>query len=384
MFRTVIAVACLALAASHAERKSRRNLTDCASCTSTAVNRFSLLMPPGRRSTPSPFRSAVRIRSNRSSLVLLMDLADTGNGGASRFPRDCQGSDRTARPLVRNNRRERTDEHHDEPRTGPRGDNGPGAPDGIAGSGGCSAEGPPAAAHPESIFYLYLTSPRVAAPRWYQEGIAVFVDTWMGGGLGRAQGGYDEMVFRTMVRDDAPSDPLGLVSEGRKSISSSEIDSYLYGTRFMTWLARRYSPEQVIAWTARRDGSRAYYAASFARCSASPRRGLGRSGSAKNARSSRQICRHSPASGNPFQDITMRALGSVSRAYFDPVATRFMRHSTIPASSRISGRSMRRWRRRTGSRRSKGPVIYTVTSVAWNPDERVLSTRPITARGATW
>ena len=68
---------------------------------------------------------------------------------------------------------------------------------------------------PESILYFYLTSPRVAAPRWYVEGIAVFVETWMGAGLGRAQSGYDEMVFRAMVRDGARFyDPLGLVAEG--------------------------------------------------------------------------------------------------------------------------------------------------------------------------
>ena len=51
---------------------------------------------------------------------------------------------------------------------------------------------------PESILYFLLTTPRVAAPRWYHEGVAVFVDTWMAGGLGRAQSGYDEMVFRSM------------------------------------------------------------------------------------------------------------------------------------------------------------------------------------------
>ena len=68
----------------------------------------------------------------------------------------------------------------------------------------------------------------------------------MAGGLGRAQGGYDEMVFRSMVRDNAPFyDPLGLVSEGTKIDFQVEVNSYLYGTRFMTWLARRYSPEQV-------------------------------------------------------------------------------------------------------------------------------------------
>ena len=53
--------------------------------------------------------------------------------------------------------------------------------------------------HPESILYNYLATPRVNVPRWYLEGSAVFMETWMAGGFGRAQGGYDEMVFRAMV-----------------------------------------------------------------------------------------------------------------------------------------------------------------------------------------
>src|SRR5207248_5439012 len=110
----------------------------------------------------------------------------------------------------------------------------------------------------------FLTTPRVAAPRWFHEGIAVFVDTWMSGGLGRAQGGYDEMVFRSMVRDGTPFyDPLGLVSEGTKIDFQVEVNSYLYGARFMTWLARRYVPEQVVAWVSRPNGSRAYYSSQF-------------------------------------------------------------------------------------------------------------------------
>src|SRR6188474_40876 len=123
----------------------------------------------------------------------------------------------------------------------------------------------PLAEQPESIAYFFLTTPRVAAPRWYHEGIAVFVDTWMAGGIGRAQGSYDEMVFRSMVRDGTPFyDPLGLVAEGTKIDFQVEVNSYLYGTRFMTWLARRYSPERLIEWVSRRDGSRAYYSAQFA------------------------------------------------------------------------------------------------------------------------
>ena len=68
---------------------------------------------------------------------------------------------------------------------------------------------------PETILYGYLTLPRRALRAGTSEGIAVFVETWMAGGIGRAQGPYDEMVFRAMVRDGARFyDPLGLESEG--------------------------------------------------------------------------------------------------------------------------------------------------------------------------
>ena len=122
----------------------------------------------------------------------------------------------------------------------------------------------PSADHPETIGYFYLTSPRRAAPRWYMEGIAVFLDTWMAGGIGRAQGPYDEMVFRSIVRDgSAFYDPLGLSSELTKADFRLEANSYLYGTRFMEYLAYVYSPEDVIRWVTRSDGSRAYYASQF-------------------------------------------------------------------------------------------------------------------------
>jgi hypothetical protein len=48
--------------------------------------------------------------------------------------------------------------------------------------------------------WSYVTVPRWYAPRWYQEGIACFMETWMSGGLGRAMGYYDEMYFRSLVQ----------------------------------------------------------------------------------------------------------------------------------------------------------------------------------------
>ena len=123
---------------------------------------------------------------------------------------------------------------------------------------------PPQSENPESLLYGWLTVPRFMAPRWYLEGSAVFMETWMGGGLGRAQGGYDEMVFRAMVRDDAHFyDPLGLVSRGIRSDFQVGANAYLYGTRFFTWLAWRYSPEKVFDWLKRDEASRRGYADQF-------------------------------------------------------------------------------------------------------------------------
>src|SRR5881227_3126057 len=77
----------------------------------------------------------------------------------------------------------------------------------------------PQSQHPESLLYSYLTVPRFTAPRWYSEGGAVFMETWMDGGLGRAQGGYDEMVFRAMVR--ASTIRSGSCRAASRSISRS-------------------------------------------------------------------------------------------------------------------------------------------------------------------
>ncbi len=120
------------------------------------------------------------------------------------------------------------------------------------------------ASHPETLLYGQLTAPRVMAPAWLLEGLATFMDTWMSGGIGRGQGGYDEMIFRAMVRDDARFyTPLGLESEGTKVDINSGSSSYLYGTRFMTYLAYTYSPEMLIKWFKLGEGDKPRYVDQF-------------------------------------------------------------------------------------------------------------------------
>jgi hypothetical protein len=117
---------------------------------------------------------------------------------------------------------------------------------------------------PWSLIYSYLTNPRRYSPRWYHEGIAVFLETWLAGGIGRALGGYDEMSFRSMVRDSAYFyDVVGLESEGTTKDFQIGQNSYLYGTRFMSYLAYRYGPEKVIAWVNRTPDSKASFSGQF-------------------------------------------------------------------------------------------------------------------------
>ena len=232
----------------------------------------------------------------------------------------------------------------------------------------------PVAEQPESILYFYLTSPRVAAPRWFHEGIAVFVDTWMAGGIGRVQSGYDEMVFRAMVRDNATFyNPLGLVSKGTDADFQLEINSYLYGARFLTWLARRYSPEQVIEWAARREGSRAYYASQFRKVfGVSLEDGWSRWIADERTFQLANLAAIRKFPITPFRDVTSRALGSVSRAYFDPASRQIYAAFNYPGVvAHVGAIDID-----TGAVRRivpiKGPVIYTVTSLAWDPEARTL------------
>ena len=65
----------------------------------------------------------------------------------------------------------------------------------------------------------------------------------MNGGLGRALGGYDEMVFRSLARENQYIyQVVGLESEGTAADFQVGANSYLYGTRFMNYLALAVRP----------------------------------------------------------------------------------------------------------------------------------------------
>ena len=228
--------------------------------------------------------------------------------------------------------------------------------------------------HPETILYGYLTVPRRGAPRWHREGTAVFFETWMAGGLGRAQGPWDEMVFRAMVRDGVPFyDPLGLESEGMKVDFQAGVNAYLYGTRFTTWLSYRYSPEQVVAWVGRRPGSRASYAGQFRKVFGTS---LGRAWSEwvgferDFQKANLDSLRRYPIM--PSRDLSRRPLGSVSRAFVDSTAGVLYAAVFYPGKvAHIAAIPLAGGEPRV-LREVRGPALYFVSSLAWDPRSRTL------------
>ena len=227
----------------------------------------------------------------------------------------------------------------------------------------------PTPEHPETLLYSYLTVPRFTAPRWYIEGGAVFMETWMGGGVGRAQGGYDEMVFRAMVRDGARFyDPLGLESRGTRSDFQFTANAYLYGTRFMTWLAYKYGADKVVAWIRRDDDSERYYADQFRKVFGRPLDEAWAEWIAfEHEFQTRNLAEVRKEPITPAKRLAAGAVGSISRLYYDEASGMVYGAFRYPGVVEHVGAIDTR----DGSVRKladiKRAMLYKVASVAWDP-----------------
>ena len=227
-------------------------------------------------------------------------------------------------------------------------------------------------AHPESLLYNYLTVPRDTAPRWYQEGGAVFMETWLNGGVGRAQGGYDEMAFRAMVQDNAKFyDPLGLVSKGTEVDFKTGANAYLYGTRFMDYLALTYGPQRLLDWLRRDAASQRSYAQDFQRVYGLPLDtswhqwiGWEQQFQQQNLRAVRE---HPPTA---YHDLTNQNLGAVSRIYPSGDGRRLYGAVKYPGQLAHLVAIDRHDGRVASLNEVQGASGYTVTSLAYDPGLR--------------
>ena len=102
---------------------------------------------------------------------------------------------------------------------------------------------------PLTIVYSLLTNYNRYTPRWHQEAIAVFLETWMNGGYGRTLGSFDEMYFRSLVLDnqDFPSE-IKLDTKISHNSFLLETIFYIYGARFASYLTLKYGPDKLFHW----------------------------------------------------------------------------------------------------------------------------------------
>jgi hypothetical protein len=227
---------------------------------------------------------------------------------------------------------------------------------------------------PPSLVYSYLTNPRRYSPRWYHEGIAVFMETWMAGGIGRAMGSYDEMVFRTMVRDTCYFyEVIGLESEGTAIDFQVGVNAYLYGTRFMSYLAYQYGPDKLVDWVSKTENRNKYFASDFenhydSSLDAEWKRWIEWEHQFQKANLDSIRLYHT----TQFKNITDRALGSVSRGYYDntnhKLYVAMLYPAQIPhiAAIDINNGSITKVCDITGA------GLYYVTSLTYNPAENIL------------
>ncbi len=228
--------------------------------------------------------------------------------------------------------------------------------------------------HPETMLYNYLTVPRLTVPRWYLEGAGVFMETWMSGGIGRAQGAFDEMVFRAMVRDDAYFySALGIVSEGIGVDFQASINAYLYGTRFFSYLALVYSPEKVIEWLKRGEGSERYYSKQFKKVFGTPldtvwNEWIGWEKTFQKA----NLEKVNEVALTPYRPLTQSTLGSISRSFITPDGNEMIGAFRYPGAVAHVGKLSLQDGSVERVTDIKGPMQYRVTSPAYDAQSNVL------------
>jgi hypothetical protein len=226
--------------------------------------------------------------------------------------------------------------------------------------------------HPASILYNFLTSPRNLSPRWYMEGSAVFMETWMAGGLGRAQGAYDEMVYRAKVRDHLRFfSPLGLESEGTQIDFQVGANSYQYGTRFMSYVALTYGPEKLNEWLRRSEDSKAFYASQFKHVFGKSLDDVWNDWIAfENKWQEQNLAALAKYPLTDVKHLSPRGLGSMSRGFVDEKTNSLIAAFRWPGKIGFLGKMDLATGKITHLTDLDGMMLYKVTSVAFDPDTR--------------
>jgi hypothetical protein len=161
---------------------------------------------------------------------------------------------------------------------------------------------------------------------------------------------------------------LGLESEGPFNDFQGGVNAYLYGTRFMSYLAMTRAPEKVIEWLKRGPDSEAYYSLQFRKVFGKQLDDVWDEWIAWEhdfQRANLDSVRKFPTTET--KRITDQGLGAVSRAYYNPHSDSLVGGFRYPGViAHIGELSLK-----DGSLRRlediKGAMGYRVTSLAYDP-----------------
>lgn len=107
----------------------------------------------------------------------------------------------------------------------------------------------PDKSQPLTVLYSLITNHNRYTPRWHQEAIAVFFETWLSGGYGRILGNFDEMYFRSRIFEgsELPTENELEEIESHENVLLEHL-FYMFGGRFVSHLAIKYGAEKVKEW----------------------------------------------------------------------------------------------------------------------------------------
>ncbi len=108
------------------------------------------------------------------------------------------------------------------------------------------------------------------------------------------------------------------MSVGVKQDFQVGVNAYLYGTRFISWCALQYSPEKVLEWLKRVDGTQRYYADHFEQVFGKPLDAAWQDWIAWEQgfqAANLEAVKRYPIT--PLAPVTNVPLGSISRAFVD-------------------------------------------------------------------
>ena len=180
------------------------------------------------------------------------------------------------------------------------------------------------------------------------------------------------MVFRAKVHDKLRFfSPLGLESEGTQVDFQVGANSYLYGTRFFSYLALTYGVDKTVEWLRRSEDSKAFYSAQFKHVFGRPLDDVWSDWIAfehkfqdENLAALAQYPLTEP------HHLSPRGLGSMSRGFIDDKTNSLVAAFRYPGRIGFLGKMDLATGKLTHLTDLNGMMLYKVTSLAFDADSR--------------